>query len=223
MLADLCRISNDVLTEALNDIGQRELVTIELLPNHSLKPQIEATVDLIKTAASMQVIATLNLLQVMYRSNALVSALGTNAHLVTSTSDFVFVGSTFYWTGYNATRNSPGQSCMDKNLIAPTGFYDEPPNTSVYVRAFWPASAYGEYKIHVHEMVDGFFGGCFAFDAVLASTLDCLYISTCLEILTKYFPRLNQVRLFESNEVFGLQFVQCILLVEFPTDTSPTR
>ncbi|CAF1500936.1 unnamed protein product [Adineta steineri] len=39
----------------------------------------------------------------------------------------------------------------------------------------------------------GFFGGCYPLNALLESTLDCLYDDSCLEVLPDYFPALNQV------------------------------
>ncbi|CAF0775120.1 unnamed protein product [Adineta steineri] len=49
--------------------------------------------------------------------------------------------------------------------------------------------------------VDGFFGGCTALDAVLASTFDCLYDIKCLETFTDYFPNVTRMNLNWTNSV----------------------
>ena len=48
-------------------------------------------------------------------------------------------------------------------------------------------------QYNASEMVIGFFGGCYVMDALLASTLDCLYNNSCLERFPNYFPSLNKV------------------------------
>ena len=177
----------------MNNIDQLELVTIELLQKDALELQIGVTIELIETTTTVQVINILNLLQVMYRSNALVSALGTNTDMFVIYEN-PYISSTFYWTGYGDNRNKFDQSCMDKNLIAQAGFYDERMNGTFYSRTFWPHSPYDEYERTVYVMIDGFFGACFPLDAILASSLDCLYSFTCLEIFPTYFPKMNSVR-----------------------------
>lgn len=194
MLADLCSTSETAVSEALSDLDQRELVSIQLQQDEVLQSQVGATVQLIQTTAPVKVLTILDLLQVMYRSNALVSALGTNANIFTITQ-YGHISSTFYWNGYNHSSNGNKfeQSCMDKNLIAPAGFYDERTNGTIYFRTFWPHNPYSEYERTAYVMLNGFFGGCFALDALLASTLDCLYSNACINTLSTYFPKLDQV------------------------------
>ena len=42
-------------------------------------------------------------------------------------------------------------------------------------------------------LVNGFFTGCSPFEALLKSTLDCLYEIDCLILLNKHFPSLQKV------------------------------
>ena len=48
-------------------------------------------------------------------------------------------------------------------------------------------------KLVASAMVDGFFAGCTTLEALLPSTLNCLYDIQCLLLLPDYFPNLNQV------------------------------
>ena len=53
-------------------------------------------------------------------------------------------------------------------------------------------------------IVKGFFAACTPLEALLKSTLDCLYEINCLQLLTEYFPSMNQTYFNLSNYV--LQF-----------------
>ena len=85
-----------------------------------------------------------------------------------------------------------GSPCYLTNQTVPAGFYSLDHNENTFHRAFWPY--YPPYFEPVASAtVDGFFGGCTPLDALLASTLDCLYNIDCLNLFVDYFPLLNQV------------------------------
>ena len=84
------------------------------------------------------------------------------------------------------------RSCDLINQVTPAGFYSEPLNTISFHHRDWPMTN-KFFKPIALSTVDGFFGGCTALDAVLASTFACLYNIKCLETFTNYFPNLTQV------------------------------
>lgn len=175
-------------------MNRYELITIQLFQKTKIESQIDATISLIQNMAPEPIISTLNLLRVMYGSNALVSALGTNA-VVLPDAQGGTIFSTFYWDGQNLTGNVYSQGCLDEVSIAPAGIYDQSPNSSLLYWLFWPHNPYSQYELDPIVTIDGFFGGCFPFDALLASTLDCLYQNECLERLALYFPNLEPMYL----------------------------
>ncbi|CAF0952240.1 unnamed protein product [Adineta steineri] len=194
LLAALCSISNDTVSKALLDIQNNQLVTVELLEEEDIQSQVEAMVKLAQTTAYVQVTSFLQLVQMMYRSNTLVSAFGTNA-VVQIGSGRVLIYSTNYVYPYIVVIDSLyALSCAEKNMKTPAVFYAQPLDTSVGDHIYWP-NYHGAYSNSIiSASVDGFFGGCFPLDSVLNSTLDCLYNFQCLEILFDYFPALNQVQ-----------------------------
>ncbi|CAF4260323.1 unnamed protein product, partial [Adineta steineri] len=67
------------VSKALLDIQNNQLVTVELLEEDDLQSQVEAMVQLVQATAYAQLTSFLRFVQMIYRSNTLVSALGTNA------------------------------------------------------------------------------------------------------------------------------------------------
>ena len=186
-------MSGEILLESLNEIDRRELVIIELLGKETMISQVNATVQMIRAMAPMQVMSTLRLVQVMYRANALMSSLGTSAVLwVLSMNPFIL--STFFYDDRQTRQDRYRSSCIDKNSITPTGFSNERSThlPSVFT-VYWPTDAFGLYNSSMSDMVSGFLAGCFPLDAALAGSLDCLFHQECLGMLSRYFPDANRV------------------------------
>ncbi|CAF4116566.1 unnamed protein product, partial [Adineta steineri] len=174
LLAALCSISNDIVSKALLDIQNNQLVTVELFEEKDIQLQVKAMVELVNATAYVQVTTFLQLVQMMYRSNTLVSAFGTNA--VVQIGFFaVFITST-----YHVDPNNNGKlevyalSCTETIMVTPAVFYAQPLDTNVVDHTYYPVYYIaGSSYTDISASVDGFFGGCFPLDSVLASTLDC--------------------------------------------------
>ncbi|CAF0943549.1 unnamed protein product [Adineta steineri] len=186
-------VANAYLLDDFRTTAFSQLVTVELFEEEDIQLQVEVMVELVRATAYVQITSLLQHVQMMYHSNTLVSAFGTNA-VVQIGSGSVSISST-YQVNPNDTYSlgSNGLSCTEKIMVTPAVFYAQPLDTSVIDHTYWPVY-YDVNNVNsiVSASVDGFFGGCFPLDAVLASTLDCLYNVQCLEILFNYFPALNQ-------------------------------
>ncbi|UJR06811.1 hypothetical protein I4U23_011098 [Adineta vaga] len=197
LLAALCTASKDAVSQAIQDVDNQELVTVQLLEVEDIQSQVKASVDFIFTMALSKVTSILNFLQVLYQSNTLVSSLNTNAlvifHDLTSLDNppQILINSTYYLNiALNPNDTLYSSSCAYRNPTARAGFFPIPNPQDREIHATWfniPLS----WTPFALLMVDGFFGGCTPLDALLASTLDCLYKLGCLKILSAYFPRLN--------------------------------
>jgi hypothetical protein len=154
-------------------------------------------VDLIRSNLPVQITVPLQLLQATTLSNTLGSALNTNINIGVSSSQSEIhhlTAGTTYFSGSDATSdvNSNADPCYVKSSVSPAGFYSLPLHESAKEHHFWPKPLLSSEPIP-SALVDGFFGGCVAFDALLASTLYCLYNVTCLSHFVDYFPDLRQV------------------------------
>ena len=142
-----------------------------------------------------QVNLPLHFFQVITRANSLASALNTNVLIGISPWNSIpdIVGiATKYIDKYKYFDTKNTRSCDLINEVTPAGFYSEPLDKISYNHDVWPMNP-SRFRPTALSTVDGFFGGCTALDAVLASTFDCLYNIKCLETFTNYFPNLTQV------------------------------
>ena len=175
----MCTAAKEAVSDALRDIDNRELVAAQLREEENVLSQVEASVNFVMAMAPTQVTTVLNLLQVLFRSNALVSALNTNAvvtyHDLTSFggSSKLQIDPTYYLNKTSTAADTRfGLFCTYQNPTAPAGFYSVPHPYHANYHRVWPEFPFIFAPI-AFAMIDGFFGGCTPLDALLASTLDC--------------------------------------------------
>ena len=150
-----------------------------------------------RSSAHVQVTAIVDFLQVAAQSNFLISALNTVATIAVHPRPIYSYNSIFFTkyvdkdSGYTDTEMS---TCDIVNPVAPAGFYSTSYRESAVFHTMWPLRLiYPQFEPNASAMVDGFFGGCTPFRAILASNLDCLSNITCIEQFGDYFSTLNQV------------------------------
>ncbi|CAF3959134.1 unnamed protein product, partial [Adineta steineri] len=198
LLADFCSICQKTVFESLTDLMNEQLVTVQLLSEDQVRSQILANIDLIKSSIPAQIESIVKLLQITTQSNSIVSALNTNAYVVTDLSNaqipYIHPYSTqFYNENSSYQLNFFGQTCNVVSGIAFSGFYSLSMYDSTNNHLQWPLYyPYLPNKIIPNVTVDGFFSACTPLDGLLVSTLDCLYSKTCLKNFADYFPDLNQ-------------------------------
>lgn len=171
-------------------------MNVELLQEEDVQSQVQTSVRLIQTAAALQVRSMVNFLQAIARSNTLISALNTNA-LVTLSNNLntyrLKVQSNTFQNFLNGTaEDSYGTSCAYQTAIFPAAFFSiSNPQDINYYRSFTADITLDVLNTSV--IVNGFFVACTALDALLSSTLDCLYQAQCLNTLAEFYPKLKQV------------------------------
>ena len=147
--------------------------------------------------STVQVSSLIDFLVITDQSNSLISAINTMASVIGSVQRepyIIYIEVTEY-LGKNAAIDEHYISTCDLlSAIAPAGFYSLSYHQVSEKHKVWPRDRPGTgYAPSALAMVDGFYGGCTPFDALLASGLDCLYNKSCLEQLSYYFPGLHQV------------------------------
>ena len=171
-------------------MNDTQLVSIQLLREDDVQSRIEASIDFVRTSVPLQLISFVKLLQLMYRSNTLVSALGTNA-VVYQGYGKAFMGPATYPF---PTDDKYSRHCGRRNAVGPAFFMSNATNYYEENNKDWlDYYQYPDIDSSLHTSMEGFFGGCFPLDAVLASTLECFYDALCLKILPGYFPGFNKV------------------------------
>lgn len=100
----------------------------------------------------------------------------------------VFRAQTLYFANPSLdASNVDSLPCGKANPISAAGFFSTWTKKSIRTHVRWALPSANS------EVVNGFFGACTPLEALLPSTLDCLYEIECLQLLIKYFPTLDHV------------------------------
>jgi hypothetical protein len=200
-------VSQETVFQAQANVDNNQFVTVQLLSENEVQSQINGSFELAKTSTPVQVTSLLNFLQIATRSNSLISALNTNALVNFYLPSVLEVFSTIYSDRNGASDAYEVNTCNFINSTTPAGFYSLSYNDSSINHQYWPQNPPAPYYFepNASAIVSGFFAGCTPLDALLVSTLDCLYNINCLQLLGDYFPSLSQVCMilsFISHEPF---------------------
>ncbi|CAF1042277.1 unnamed protein product [Adineta steineri] len=207
ILSALCSIAQNIVYQSLVDFNEIQLVTLELLQENQIESQIDDNIKVINSKTRIQFLSPLNFLQIITQSNFYISALNTNVAVeITINNGLLQINAnpTMYIdkNAPNIVASVHDSPCYFQHYTVPSGFYSLSEYESVMNHRYWPYYP-PTFEPIASSAVDGFFGGCTPLDALLSSTLDCLYNISCLEIFTNYFPGLNQTDFNMSNIVLS--------------------
>ncbi|CAF0878329.1 unnamed protein product [Adineta steineri] len=203
ILSSLCSISQDTALQNQKDFNNSEFVTINLLHEVQFQSEVNGTIEFFKNSTWSQILPVLNYLRTTTRANYLLSALNTNAVIVTYLDEdedkYRFEGvvtaydpcSTAYDSSeiHGVSRKSKQLICNTHNPIGAAGFFKVSSKIIVDDREIWFA-----YTANNVPVVNGFFGSCTPLEGLLSSTLACLYDIKCIHLLIDYFPAIKQIQ-----------------------------
>ncbi|CAF3662865.1 unnamed protein product [Adineta steineri] len=191
ILASLCSLSQDIVSQNLLDLDNSEFINNYLLSQDQVHDKVNGTIEFFKNGASNRIISFLNYLRTTTRADYLISALNTNYLVAFDYSKWTYLlisGETAYSDKFSdASSNEEPIGCSSKNPMSTVGFLEISQSKLYRDRLRWSRPTLNA------TLVSGFFTACTPLEAILQSTLDCLYNVTCLQFLTKYFPAMNQV------------------------------
>ena len=180
------------MRQAPTKLINQQLTTVHLLEENDLKIEIDETSLLVRTNTQIQLNSNLAFLKLNTQGNTLVSALNTNAMITWIVGMLLRVAPTYFITQYTSLTTFQIYACDLVDGVWPAGLYLTPASFTNVDYRFWPKNRDGQGLTPI-VTIEGFFVGCTVLDALLASTLDCLYYESCLSILKNYFPDLSQV------------------------------
>ena len=136
-----------------------------------------------------RIISFISYLRIITQENYFISALSTNAVMAYTADDSGIMGlqKTLKVKDQDAANDNYLLGCSTRNLIT-DAYFPSDINSSLLMTVM-------SYLRDTPDSVriNGFFVGCLPFEALLQSTLDCLYDINCLQVFSKYFPNFNQV------------------------------
>jgi hypothetical protein len=189
-LASLCSLSEDSVYQNKDDLENDDFINSYLLPEVEIQSKVNATVEFFKNNASTRIISLVNYLRTTMRANYLVSGLNTNFLIEISNNgnDYaLFRKKISIENAINSGLKTETVDCRTRNPLAPISFITIPDEKRYRFH-------YDTYLHTLHHIfVSGFFAGCTPLEALLQSTLDCLYSTECIQLLMHWFPNITQV------------------------------
>ncbi|CAF1196346.1 unnamed protein product [Adineta ricciae] len=194
-------VSNIISTHPVCDsifvnIHHTELITAYLRHELTVQEEIHGTIEFLKTSEINRFMSFLNYLRTNIKEQRMVSALNTN-YITFIQLDSTAHSSIFAYQIYDPTKNNQNTSCDLKSTViaatlSPLSIDDRDILRRVQM-----------IPLPNSTIVNGFFTGFRAFDAFLASTLDCLYREECIQLLRSYFPLLRQMNVSWNDSILS--------------------
>lgn len=188
-MSSLCSLFYDLISQNEIDLNNTKFVSTYLLPEYKIRLQVNATAELFKSSLSTRVVSLISYLRFVIRANNFISSLNTNALFFWL--NYIDPQLVIYFQAYNPTDSinifDLSQSCISENPTSPIAFFSLLDDSFSQNRFTW--SRYPPNS----TLVNGFYAACTPLEGLLKSTLDCLYEIDCLQLLSNFFPSINQV------------------------------
>ncbi|CAF4022394.1 unnamed protein product [Adineta steineri] len=223
LLSSFCSFSKEIISQTESDIDNNKLVTLYLLPQEQVKLQIDGTIDLLKNIASSQMITYLNYSRNTIETNYLVSALNTNL-IITTIPSYESVVTAAGQVSYPFNHLS-SKLCGDEKIVSDASL------SQVIYELIEVNRRHKMDPMPNSTIVNGFFTGCTPLEALLKSTLDCLYQTECLRLLVDYFPIRQQINFHANNSVLTSkhenisvnEYLNNLFIVNWSTEINYTK
>jgi hypothetical protein len=184
ILASLCSISYDVIQKLLINIDNNQLASVHLIAHDQLEIEVKESISVLRNRSVLENSDNLAHHRMVTRFNGLATAHNLNGGVMTFYEDAYYLF--HYVTNY---RREDITNCRTRTQIIPAGFYADSYRRDQFTRLIIDVPI----ELNSSGSVDGFFGECTPVEAILSSTLDCLYDLSCLQLLFDHFPSLHQV------------------------------
>jgi len=178
-----------MISEKEIELNNKQLITDNVQSSSKIQSEINAVIESFKQSLSTRMSTFITYFRVVTQANNFVTGLNTNVlAMVYSSEEYMAIVLQFLVYRKDKVR----MSCGWTPSISPTAIY--PNEDSVWTEPY--SDGYTEWidpNINSSTIINGFYTGCTPFEALLQSTLDCLYEIECLQILNDYFPSVNHV------------------------------
>ncbi|CAF3664549.1 unnamed protein product [Adineta steineri] len=189
-LSSFCSLSNEVISQTLTDIDHNELISLYLLSDKQFQIEINGTIEYLKNSAATRIITFLNYLRNISNAHYFISSLNTNFIIEPDSRPNTLSS---FMANKVMYKNRSDETCADLIRTINATLSPLPYQLNEHDRR------YRMEPMSNSSNVTGFFAACTPLQAVLESTLDCLYEVECLYLLLKYFPNLKTINNFNPN------------------------
>jgi hypothetical protein len=208
-LRSFCVNTQEGVTFVLIGILSSSLVSAEVLPLSLVQEQVDIQKTTLQSAGKWQILVLIAFMQLTITSSNLMTGLGTNSFLYMQSNDSSTASVGI--NSYQLNSNSSPCYCLTMDNCQVLG--------AIYPTQQSPT--FGQYNIQTLGAgsipIKGIEVGCFALEGVLASTLECYYDSSCIELLVsnpERFPPLQSTSSDSFPQDTTIQVLLNALMVE---------
>ena len=193
LIAALCQSSMKTLLEAFKAFAISPLISPMILSEELLRTKMQAALDLVHLTASDTVVQPFIFVRQITETNTLLTGLSMNyipyrARIFQGgTEDFVRITSTEY---IRKGTTIPCSCHITRSCPMPG---------SLYLNDTW--ETYGTYNLNrilANETLPGIVVDCLPLQMLLASSLECFYNQSCLNILLSAYPQTINASILEK-------------------------
>ena len=167
ILRSFCKLTNNTISYSLNQFYTKQFVTVSAVPFQVFQSQSRSAVDQFILSTTNSFLISLNKIRTTTHVNSLFSAHMTNYEPIVDPTydDVLFI-----------QRKYDNCSCgLSFQCSVPSSVYDFENDTILFT-------------------VPGMYVGCYAIEALLQSTLECLYNQYCIDTIHRYHRENDSVQ-----------------------------
>ncbi|CAF1458002.1 unnamed protein product [Adineta ricciae] len=202
ILSKFCLLSKEILNEIRLDINKTKLVTFSVHSEKEIEIEINRKIDFLNKSMSYRIISFLHYLKNTIQTHRFTSSLNTNSMILTRESedddDDQFLKLESHDVSYDSNKGH--KICSKYNSLINATV------SSVNYETILPLVRTRMKPMVNSTIINGFYTGCTPLDAILHSTLDCLYDITCLQLLLKYFPNLKKINFNPNSSILTSEY-----------------
>lgn len=179
------------------------MTTVYLVHQSKIYAEVNTTIESFKNSLSSRILSFINYFRIVIQSNNIITALNTNVIFAVSPYNGNIV-SLLFFANYYLMHDGLFEvfNCGTRYFTRPATLTFYSPQWYILARiSYFPSSFFPN-----STNVNGFFTGCSPLEALLNSTLDCLYEIDCLQLLRNFFPTIQQVLFHNVLYTFEILF-----------------
>jgi hypothetical protein len=162
LLSSLCSLANNTITESILEFSRNVMITERVQSRETIKSQANSILNQFLLSTPRTFVRTLDFIRSMAQGNGIVSSILSNWHFLSADDIFEWAALWGVPRSYGNNSCSCGTNAMCISEAAFDGF-----------------------------IVPGFHVGCYPLEALLQSTLECLYDISCIDQLKSMYNQTN--------------------------------
>ncbi|CAF1442062.1 unnamed protein product [Adineta ricciae] len=197
LLADFCSRIKEMISQAEAEIGNYELITVDLLSKKQLESKVNTTVESVRNSTSIRLMSYVDYINTTTQSNNYISALNTNTKIITELHPMKKYIAKKYASYYVLKQSIHGAPCGGPDVFMEAVFY------ATQSPADLKRTLVTAYDLPSNKPIIGFSAACTPFEGFLRSTLDCLSDEECIQLLIEYIPSITQTNFNSTNSILS--------------------